>query len=64
MNPKPITEARNPDLPAAWLALQRAALRARETAIQTGTSLVVMKDGKVTRISAAELSAVQHSGTK
>ena len=38
-------------------ALQRAAKMARETAIQTGTDLIIVEDGKLTRISAEELRA-------
>jgi hypothetical protein len=37
------------------MALKRAALLARKTAIQTDTNLVVVKNGKLTRISATEL---------
>ena len=36
-------------------ALQRAALLARQTAIQTGTNLVIVKDAQLLRISAEEL---------
>jgi hypothetical protein len=36
-------------------ALQRASLQARKTAIQTGTHLVIVKDGQLLRISAEEL---------
>lgn len=36
-------------------AMQRAALLARETAIRTGTHLVIVKDGQLLRIPAAEL---------
>jgi hypothetical protein len=36
-------------------ALERAALLARKTAIQTDTHLVIVKDGKLLRIPAEEL---------
>jgi len=36
-------------------ALQRASLLARNTAIQTGTNLVIVKDGRMLRISPEEL---------
>jgi methionine synthase II (cobalamin-independent) len=49
------TKAKDPDMRAALGALRRAALSARKTAIQTDTHLVVMKDGHLRRIAAAEL---------
>ena len=56
MKTKDISEAKDPDLRASMAALQRAALQARKTAIQTGTNLVIVKDGQLQRISAEELS--------
>ena len=47
---KNIQEAKDPDLRACSAALQRAAQAARKTAIQTGTNLIIVKDGKLTRI--------------
>jgi hypothetical protein len=47
MNPKPIEQARDPDLRHSAAALRRAALRARELAQRTGTALVVMREGKL-----------------
>jgi len=55
MNPKDITEAKDPDLRASMAAMQRAAESARKTAIQTGTDLIIVKDGKLTRVSAQTL---------
>jgi len=52
---KDISEAKDPDMRASMAALQRAALQARKTAIQTGTHLVIVKDGRLLRISAEEL---------
>lgn len=46
-NLRPLDEARNPDLPASYEALKRAALRAREIARQTGTALVIGENGEV-----------------
>ena len=57
MNPKPITEAKDPDLRASVAAMQRAAALARETAIRTDTDLVVVKDGQLVRIPAQVLRA-------
>lgn len=56
MKTKDISEAKDPDVRASMAALQRASLLARKTAIQTGTHLVIMKDGQLLRISAEELS--------
>jgi hypothetical protein len=65
MKPKAITEARDPDLRASVAAMRRAAQLARETAIRTGTNLVVVRNGKLTRIPAQDLrSATVHSSRK
>ncbi len=50
-----IEEARDPDLRASFAAMKRAAEAARRTAIQTGTDLIVVKDGRLTRIPAKDL---------
>ncbi|MFZ2207962.1 MAG: hypothetical protein WAV22_04780 [Porticoccaceae bacterium] len=47
MNTRPIEQARTPDLRDSWPALQRAARRAREIAAQTGTALVVTRNGVI-----------------
>lgn len=52
---KNIQEAKDPDLRAAATAMRRAAQVARRTAIQTGTNLIIVKDGKLTRIPAQAL---------
>ena len=54
-NANDISKAKDPDLRASLVALQRAAQQARKTAIQTNTALVIFKDGRMQRISAAEL---------
>jgi hypothetical protein len=43
--PQPIENAANADLRGSWPALQRAARRARTLAAQTGTAVVVMRNG-------------------
>ncbi len=48
--PQPIETANNSDLRGSWLALQRAAVQARQTAAQTGTALVVIRDGVLEHI--------------
>ena len=56
MNVNELARAKDPDLRSAWSALRRAALSARRTAIQTGTHLVIVEDGRLQRISAVELA--------
>jgi hypothetical protein len=55
VNAKDIAKAKDPDVRASLGALKRASLLARQTAIQTGTELVIMKDGKMHWITAEEL---------
>jgi hypothetical protein len=55
MTMKNIAEAKDPDLRASVAAMQRAALIARYTAIQTNTDLVIMKNGQLLRVSPEEL---------
>jgi hypothetical protein len=55
MNDNDIANAKDPDLRASFGALRRAAQEARKTAIQTETNLVIVKDGRMQRISADEL---------
>jgi len=47
MNKQPIEQAHDTDLRLSSAALQRAALRARELAMKTGTAIVVNRDGKL-----------------
>ena len=47
MNPKPLTMAKDPWLTGALAALRRAQCRAEEIARQTGTPLVLAKDGQL-----------------
>ena len=57
MKKQNITEAKDPDLRASGAALRRAGELARQTAIQTDTNLVIVKNGKLTRIPAQSLRA-------
>lgn len=43
--PKSIETALNSDLRGSWIAIHRAAARARQIAMQTGTALVVVRNG-------------------
>jgi hypothetical protein len=54
-----LSRAKNPDLRISLLALQRAAELARKTAIQTDTEIVVVRDGKLVRITAEQLRNIQ-----
>lgn len=64
MNTKNITEAKDPDLRASAAAMGRAAAVARKTAIQTDTNLIIVKDGKLTRIPAQTLRASATAAAK
>ena len=55
MNGRDLSKARNPDLRSSLAAMRRAADQARQTALQTGTALVVVRDGKLVRIPAEQL---------
>lgn len=56
MNPNnDIANARDPDMRASLAAMQRAALLARQTAIQTDTGIVIIQNGQLVHISAQEL---------
>jgi hypothetical protein len=46
MNPKPISQAKDPDLRNAQAAMNRAAKVAERIAIQTDTALVVVQNGR------------------
>ena len=50
MNKQPIEMARDPDLRLSAVALQRAAHRAHALARQTGTAVVICRDGVVLHV--------------
>lgn len=54
MNPQPIDTARDVDLRLSVAAMHRAAQRARELALQTGTAIVISRQGVVQMISPPE----------
>ena len=56
INKQPIEQARDADLRLSRAPMQRAALRAREIAARTGTSLIVSEGGQVRRIAVEPLS--------
>lgn len=45
MNDKPLESAKDPDIRFSQQAMQRAALKAREIAAQTGTAIVITEQG-------------------
>lgn len=55
MTHRDISTATNPDLRGSLAAMHRAAQMARQIARQTGTELVVVQDGRLVRIPAAQL---------
>ena len=55
MNGKSISEANDPDLRNIDVAIKRAAERARQIAINSGTQLVVSRDGKTILIDPDDL---------
>lgn len=59
MTPQELSKAKNPDLRASLTAMQRAAQLARQTAIQTNTEIIVVREGKPVRISAEQLRTGQ-----
>ncbi|MBM3495560.1 MAG: hypothetical protein FJX72_14745 [Armatimonadetes bacterium] len=59
MTQQELDKAQNPDLRASLAAMRRAAAAARETAMQTNTAVVMVKDGKPVRIPADELRAAE-----
>ena len=52
---KDIRDSADPDIAGSYYAMQRAGQAAIDLAIQTNTAIVTMLDGKVRRITAAEL---------
>lgn len=50
-----LSAAKDKDLPASLIAMQRAARAAREMAMRTNTAIVVLRDRQQVRITADEL---------
>ena len=64
MNAYDLAKAKDPDVRAALGALRRAAQAARTTAMQTNTHLIIVKDGRLQRITASELMLQEVTKTK
>ncbi len=58
MNKKPIEQARDPDLRSSLAALQRAAMRAREIAQKTGTTIVISNNGVIEYLQPQSMQAI------
>jgi hypothetical protein len=52
-----LSMAKDKSLAGALAAMRRAARVARELAVRTGTAIIVLRDGKLVRVSADELRA-------
>ena len=52
-----LSKAKDKTLVGAMAAMRRAARSARELAVRTGTAIIVLREGKVVRVSAEELRA-------
>jgi hypothetical protein len=61
MNTKPIASARDTDLRLSPIAMQRAAQRARELAAQTGTDIIVSRNGIVERLVPTQVSTAEYA---
>ena len=55
MKQEDLPKARHADMRGSLAAMRRAAELARQTAIQTNTAIVLVRDGKLVRVTAAEL---------
>ena len=55
MNKLDIAHAKDPDLRNSLAAMKRAALQARQIAMQTNTGIVMVRNNQLVRISAQEL---------
>lgn len=64
MNDKSISEANDPDLRNIDAAIKRAAERAREIAKQSGTQLVVNRNGKTILIDPNDLPSSKNEASK
>ncbi len=61
MNPLDIAHAKDPDLRNSLAAMERAALQARQIAIQTNTSIVIVRNNQLIHVSAQELRQAEEA---
>lgn len=64
MNKRPIETAKDADLRLSPAAMHRAAQRARELAIQTGTFIVVSRQGVIERLTPSAARSSQAQGVQ
>ena len=50
-----LSQAKDKDLPASLIAMQRAARMAREQAVRTDTAIIVMRNQRIFRVTAKAL---------
>lgn len=50
-----LSQAKDKDLPASLIAMQRAARMAREQAVRTDTAIIVMRNQRIFRVTAKVL---------
>lgn len=62
MSQRELSQAKDKDLISSFYALKRAAMAARQLAIQTNTAIVICENGKILRRTAAELLALKSVG--
>ena len=55
MTQQELSQAKDKDLRASLIAIQRAARMAREQAVRTDTAIIVMRDQQMVRVTAEEL---------
>ena len=58
MTQRTIDEARNTTLRGSYKAIQRAALRAREIAQRTGTTIVISKNGVIQHLQPESIQTI------
>ncbi|MFN0300261.1 MAG: hypothetical protein ACKVQU_07880 [Burkholderiales bacterium] len=55
MTQQELSQAKDKDLAASLIAMQRAARMAREQAVRTDTAIIVIRNHKLVRVTAEEL---------
>lgn len=60
MSKTDISKAKNPDMHASMAALKHAAAQARNIAMQTNTSIVLVENGTLVKVSAEQLRQQIH----
>lgn len=64
MSIQDVTKIKDKDVLGSIVAMKRAAEYARQVAIQTGTSIVVMKDQKLVHVTAEQLLQERQSSSR